>query len=50
MKMNRHCRQQEQKGQSTVEYAGAAFVVVAIIATIATLKLLSVKFPQRFIL
>ena len=35
--MNRHCRQQEQKGQSTVEYAGAAFVVAAIIATIATL-------------
>lgn len=35
--MNRHCRQQEQKGQSTVEYAGAALVVAAIIATIFTL-------------
>ena len=37
MNANRHCDRQTQRGQSTVEYAGIGFIVVAIIATITTL-------------
>ena len=37
MSANRHCDRQTQRGQSTVEYAGIGFIVVAIIATITTL-------------